>query len=405
MDISKQLESIVTQLVDEIKTKLDNEIQDSIVKQIDTALSEFDFTSVVEEVAGPKLDDKIHNFQIDRTKIEAEIGKIGAGAIDSLSTTVTTKVYEAAKEYISTYDLLPVIEQSVKTYLSKARFPEESIPSNAIDFSDLTLSGDHIEGGIIKKFASTGIDDRASQCQLTILDTHVVVEKPILTTGIQVKGTVKVEENLNVDGVLSPAEFNEKSTGYQQLIKASKDAMYDDFKERGAIAPSLRWNDTDLINDKELAATILSSNLRKVGTLEELQTRGETLLDNTLYVNNKRVGVNTLEPSYALTVWDGEVEVAINKINQGRAFVGTHRPTAVTLGANGKDNISLEPDGSVTINDLRLGALPISTASNQPSWSGIAGEIVFNDSPKIGVPIGWVCLEGHRWANFGLISE
>jgi hypothetical protein len=75
------------------------------------------------------------------------------------------------------------------------------------------------------------------------------------------------------------------------------------------------------------------------------------------------------------------------------------------LGSSGKDNISLEPDGSVTINDLRLGALPISTASSQPTWSGIAGEIVFNDSPKIGVPIGWVCLEGHRWANFGTIAE
>lgn len=404
MDISKQLESIVTQLVDEIKTKLDGEIQASIVSQIDNALAEFDFTSVVEEVAGPKLDNKIQNFQIDKSKIEAELGQIGAAAIDGLKETVTDKVYEAAKEYIDNYDLVPVIEQTVKSYLTKLRFPDQSINSSAIDFTDLTLSGDNIAGGIIKNFASTGIDDRASACQLTILDTHVVVEKPILTTGVQVKGNAKVEDNLIVDGLVSVAEFSVDSEGFVQLINSAKEAVRES-NTTGVVAPSLKWGDTELINDKELAPSILTSNLRKVGTLEELQTRGETLLDNTLYVSSKRVGINTLEPSYALSVWDGEIEVAINKINQTRAFIGTHRPIAVTLGASGKDNISLEPDGSVTINDLRLGALPISTASSQPNWSGIAGEIVFNDSPKIGVPIGWVCLEGHRWASFGLISE
>ena len=129
------------------------------------------------------------------------------------------------------------------------------------------------------------------------------------------------------------------------------------------------------------------------------------MLDSTLYVSQKRVGINTLEPSYALTVWDGEIEVAINKINQQRAFVGTHRPIAVTLGSNSKDNISLDIDGSVTINDLRLGAVPIGTASSIPNWEGRSGEILFNDSPQVGQPIGWVCLGGHRWGTFGLVLE
>lgn len=404
MDISKQLESIVTQLVDEIKIKLDSEIQASIVSQINASLAEFDFTTVVERVAAPKIDHKIQSFEIDRSKIELELGRIGVDAISSLKDTVSDRVFQATKEYINNYDLVPVIEQTVKTYLTKMRFPDKAIPGSAVDLDDVSLSGDQIDGGIIKNFASTGIDDRATACQLTILDTHVVVEKPILTTGVQVKGSAKIEDILTVTGVANISEFDEESTGFTQLINHAKTTLFDELKT-GVPAPSLTWGGKELINEKELASSILSSNLRKVGTLEELQTRGETLLDNTLYVSNKRVGINTLEPTYALTVWDGEIEVAINKVNQTRAFIGTHRPTAVTLGAAGKDNISLEPDGSVTINDLRLGALPISTASNQPNWSGIAGELVFNDSPKIGVPIGWVCLEGHRWASFGLITE
>lgn len=404
MDIANQLQSIVNQLVEEIKTKLDAEIQSSIVKQIDSALKDYDFDIIVGKVADTKLDDKVKSFQFDTSHINEQISQIAATTLNSLSSTIATQLEQAAKEHVADVNVTPIIEQTLKTYLAKMRFPEESIASEAIDFSELKLSGDHIEGGIIKNFSSIGIDDKASQCQLTILDSHVIVERPILTTGVQVQGNVKVENAINVDTV-NAAHFKEDSQGFKQLVEFIQKKTLDNIATNGSIAPSLKWNDKELINEKELTASILISNLRKVGTLEELQTRGETLLDNTLFVNNKRVGINTLEPTYALTVWDGEVEVAINKVNKTRAYIGTHRPIAVTLGASGKENISLDPDGSVTINDLRLGALPISTASALPNWPGRAGEIVFNDSPRIGVPIGWVCLDGHRWANFGLITE
>lgn len=404
MNIANQLESIVNQLVEEIKTKLDVEIQTSIVKQIDSALKDYDFDSKVEQVAAVKLDDKVNNFQFDISAVSEQISQIAAVTLANLSSSVAAELEKAANEQVAKINVTPIIESTLKTYLGKMRFPDESIKSQAIDFTDLTLSGDHIDGGIIKNFASTGIDDKATQCQVTILDSHVIVERPILTTGVQVQGNVKVENAINV-GTVNAVHFNENSEGFAQIVDFVETRTLQNILEHGVVAPKLVYEGAELINKSEIAPSILKSNLRKVGTLEELQTRGETLLDNTLFVNNKRVGINTLEPTYALTVWDGEVEVAINKVNQTRAFIGTHRPIAVTLGANGKENISLDADGSVTINDLRIGALPISTASNQPTWAGRAGEIVFNDSPKIGVPIGWVCLDGHRWAKFGIITE
>lgn len=404
MNIANQLESIVNQLVEEIKTKLDAEIQSSIVKQIDSALKDYDFDSVVGQVADVKLDEKVKNFQIDTTAINEQIGHLASATLNGLSASISAQLEQAANAHVANIDVTPIIESTLKIYLSKMRFPDESIKSEAIDFTDLKLSGDHITGGIITNFSSTGIDDKATQCQLTILDSHVVVERPILTTGVHVQGNVKVENSINV-GTVNAVHFDENSQGFAQLVDFIETRTLQNILEHGVVAPKLVFEGAELINKVELAPSILKSNLRKVGTLEELQTRGETLLDNTLFVNNKRVGINTLEPTYALTVWDGEIEVAINKVNQTRAYIGTHRPIAVTLGSNGKENISLDADGSVTINDLRIGALPISTASNQPDWSGIAGEIVFNDSPKIGVPIGWVCLDGHRWAKFGLITE
>lgn len=404
MSIANQLESIVNQLVEEIKTKLDAEIQSSIVKQIDTALKDYDFDSVVGQVADTKLDAKVKSFQFDTSVINEQISQLAAATLNNLSSTIATQIEQAASAHVSNIDVTPIIESTLKTYLTKMRFPDGSIKSEAINFSELTLSGDHIDGGIITNFSSTGIEDKATQCQITILDTHVIVERPILTTGVQVQGNVKVENAINV-GTVNAGHFKEDSEGFAQVVDYAEALTLKNLLDNGVVAPALVFEGTELINKTNLAPSILVSNLRKVGTLQELQTRGETLLDNTLFVNNKRVGINTLEPAYALSVWDGEIEVAINKVNQTRAYIGTHRPIAVTLGANGKENISLDADGSVTINDLRIGALPISTASSQPNWAGRAGEIVFNDSPKIGVPIGWVCLDGHRWAKFGLIQE
>ena len=404
MDISKHLESIVSELVDDIKAKLDEEIQASIVSQIDTALADYDFDSIVGNIADVKLDKKVNDFTFDNTQIQAELGQIGAAAISELKANISAQITQVAKNYIENYNIVPVLEKALESYVNNINFPAKSIKSTAIDFSELSLPGDHISGGIIKNFASTGIDDKSTSCQVTIFDTHVVVEQPILTSGIQVQGNAKIENTLTI-GSINAAEFREDSAGFEQLIETAKAAIFKEFAANGVVAPRLIFDNKTIIDRGELAPTITSSNLKKVGTLEELQTRGETLLDSTLYVSQKRVGINTLEPSYALTVWDGEIEVAINKINQQRAFVGTHRPIAVTLGSNSKDNISLDIDGSVTINDLRLGAVPIGTASSIPNWEGRSGEILFNDSPQVGQPIGWVCLGGHRWGTFGLVLE
>jgi len=284
-------------------------------------------------------------------------------------------------------------------------FPARSIAAESINFENFILSGDYIKGGIINNFASTGIDDKASQCQLTILDNAVVVEQPIVTTGLSVQGSAQISEVLTVKELKISGKINEESQGYQQLINDTKKNILEDIATNGLLAPKLIFNDRNSLSETQLPNSLTTSNLRKVGTLEELQTRGDTLLDETLFVSRKRVGINTLEPTYALSVWDEEVEVAISKTGKNRAFIGSHRPVNVILGAADKENISLEIDGSVTINDLRLGALPLSTASIEPNWEGRAGEIVFNDSPQIGKPIGWVCLQGTRWAKFGLIQE
>jgi len=405
MEIGNQLNSIVESIVADIKTKVDQSLSDTVSKEIAATLAEYDFESVVSKLADPKISAKINDYTIDVNHITAEINKIGTDIIDNFQAVIANRVTEAVNAHVAEFDVTPHIETALKNYLRKMEFPARSIAAGAINFDNFTISGDYVAGGIIANFASSGIDDKATQCQLTIMDNAVVVEQPIITTGIKVQGPATVTETLTVQELNIAGNVDPKSAGYRQLISDAKETVLGHIAEHGLLAPKLLFNDRNSISENQLPSSLTVSNLRKVGTLEELQTRGDTLLDETLYVSKKRVGINTLEPTYALSVWDEEIEVAINKSGKNRAFVGTHRPFNVTLGAAGKENISLEVDGSVTINDLRLGALPISTASAEPNWEGRAGEIVFNDSPQIGKPIGWVCLQGSRWAKFGLIQE
>ena len=400
MQIGNQLTTIVQAIVDDIKAKVDADLASTIAGQIAASIETYDFDSKLSELAAPQIAKKITEYPIDTAHISAEIGRIGAAAVTNLKDTIAAQLAQAAKEYVDGIDVVPLIESALSAYITSTEFPAGSIGAAAVNFNDFFLSGDNIKGGIIAEFGSTGIDDRATKCQLTILDNAVVIEQTVVATGLQIKGSAQIAGNLNIAG-----ELVADSNAVQVLTESIRENTLAKIATVGIIAPKLVFNDKTIIDESEIASSVLKSNLRKVGTLEELQTRGETLLDGTLYVSQKRVGINTLEPTYALTVWDDDIEIAVNKRGQNRAFIGSHRPVNITLGAAGKDNISLDVDGSVTINDLRLGALPLTTASSEPNWAGRAGEIAFNDSPKIGQPIGWVCLEGHRWAKFGIISE
>lgn len=333
--------------------------------------------------------------------------------------TVTQELSAYVKDQVARFDLKSLIRDQVNEYLDarikEYSFPEQSIPANTIKFDGFVLSGDHVQAGIIKNFGSTGIDDQASNCQLTILDTHIVMEPPLVTTGVDVRGDVAISGNLTLTGKLNKdgQAYNDLLTDTlsavqkninEELFKGFSDIISADIHRKGINFSEVLINGKLALAETKLGPSVIHSNLRKVGELDELQVKGETFLSSTVYVSNKRVGINTIEPSLALAVWDEDVEILVGKKSQGHGFIGTNRRMPLTLSANGKENISLDVDGSVTINDLRLGALPISTASIQPTWEGRAGEIVFNDSPGIGKPIGWVCLEGHRWGNFGIIQ-
>jgi hypothetical protein len=330
---------------------------------------------------------------------------------------------------ISNIDLRNTINTLVMSHITSLletiSFPAKSIAFNAIDFSGIKFTGDLIKGGIIEDFGSTGIEDRSSFVQLTLMDHGSVFEGPIYSPEIQIKGSGLIEGDLTINGNLNIlGTIPTESSAFKSLIDHSAEQthellketlnndwftnystiIFDQIKENGLDLNRITSNEREIINGNQLGYHITDSNLQRVGFLLDLQTRGETLLSDTLYTTAKRVGINTLDPSATFVVWDEECEIIVAKRKQDTGYIGTNRQQQLILGSNNKDNIVLAVDGSVIVQDLIVGKVPMSSASGIPSIDAPRGQILFNEQPDIGLPIGWVSLGGARWASFGTIE-
>jgi hypothetical protein len=106
-----------------------------------------------------------------------------------------------------------------------------------------------------------------------------------------------------------------------------------------------------------------------------------------------------------LDIWDQEVQIVASKRLKDVGFIGTLRNQNLILGANNKDNLVLNADGSITVGQMILGKIHHSSAQDRPADNKPVGYVVWNERPVIGGPVGWVSLGGARWAKFGLIQD
>jgi len=153
-----------------------------------------------------------------------------------------------------------------------------------------------------------------------------------------------------------------------------------------------------LVNNGVLSKNIKNSSIQTVGTLRTLDVAGESTFNNqTFNVLNKRVGVNTVSPEMALSVWDEEVSVVIGKNKANEAYIGTNRAQSVSIGVNRVPQIEINTDGLTRIKQLQVGLHRISHAIQVPGWAGTKGDIVFNANLGDDRVFAWVCIGAHRW--------
>jgi hypothetical protein len=303
----------------------------------------------------------------------------------------------------------------VKDMIKDVSFPDASIPGQAVDTSTLKLSGNNITGGIIKNLESTGIQDSASRCQVTILDAATVFENRLVATGLEITGDTTFKGKVIIEGDLpttSPfvsklvelvtQSFNDKYD--QGTFDQYCARVFDKIVDEGIDASLIKVNEQSIVVQGVLAGSVVHSNLQSVGALKELQVIGETLLDQTLYASNRRVGINTIDPESALDIWDQEVQVVIGKRQQDTAIIGTTRNQKLVISANNRDQLTVNTDGSVSVKSLNIGNANHTSSPFMPTDNRAVASVVWNESPVLGGPIGWVSLGGARWAPFGIIN-
>lgn len=258
-----------------------------------------------------------------------------------------------------------------------------------------------------QKFASTGIADQATSCQLTIMDDTTVVENELAAKDLTIVGTAKLG-NLIVSGTIN-TESESWDTLAQEISTKTLEKLTDEWTDglikqtiKGIQAHGIEFDQVQLsgeplLSGNRLASVITETNIQRLGFLQNLSVGGEAHIYDTLSVMNKRIGINTQEPESALSIWDEEVSVIIGKHKEKQAYIGTSRNQGLVLGVNRQPQVEIDIDGLTTIKKLRVGLYRISHATEVPGYSGTRGDLVFNANLGPDRIFGWMCLGGHKW--------
>ena len=294
--------------------------------------------------------------------------------------------------------LLERIDQYVESRATSGKLQRGMIEHNRIDWSGYSLPAGQIGNGTIHDFSSDGIEDHATEVNLTVLDGQVVIENETVTKQLTVVDTATVKTlsvgklTVNDGLVINDGKFAEQIKGLIDS-RISQHASENPWDTNGK---PLISNRVTLIDNNSLGSSIVESNLRKLGRLVDLNVTGATELAETVYIDNGRLGINTDEPAGVFTAWDEESEITIRKYKQRTMYVGSSRDSEMVLGVSGDAVLAVRKNGIET-NSVKIGNITISNANREPTHRGSPGDLVINNATVAGQPWAWRCTGADKW--------
>jgi hypothetical protein len=410
-------ENLVADITSQVLQQVGQSVQKVATDAVNGRVQNLIDSNIIHNLIEEKVNQSISTYRPDMSMIDQEIQNVVAQMGNNISANMNEYVNKMISDKLNTFDFTNLLVEQIGRRIDNENthypFPDQSISSTSIDTNGLSLTGDHITGGVIKNFGSTGVDDQATECKVTILDQGTVFENTLYAPRIEVKGGALIDGDLEIQGnivdspayrkLVSDVTSSTQTVITDDVLKQHQNLVFDRIKEEGIDLNKVTFNGRNLIIDDRLVG-IVNSQLRTVGTLQDLQTSGETLLSQTLYSASKRVGINTMDPKTALSVWDEEIEISIGKMQQGTGRISTERENELVLGTNYKNNLTLKTDGSVAVDVLQINNMTFTSSQTPPTHDAKRGTVVFNENPNLGGPLGWVSLGDARWANFGIID-
>ena len=344
---------------------------------------------------------------------------------------------------------------------SVVQLTPETIVSN---IPKRSLSGDHINGGKILKFSSSGITDQATTEQVSIKDDGVSIAN--LTVGT-IKNGLVIEGKLKVD-VLEVAELKaniqlEKDTsvtfggdnvygkgllwtgqGYtkQFVFNENPDRFFSSESIDIARGKSISINKVNVISEQELGPSVIKSSLREVGRLRGLIVDGGFSVNQYFFYNptSDRLGLGTEEPNAAISIVEEDVEVLLGGRDSVRGIVGTFAGHDFDIVTDNTSRINVKAGGDITLGNKNTSPIKVTITGSlgidvnnpdpraklhvngsikfndkihisgtQPPQDGAynLGDIMWNSTPRPNGYIGWVCISAGSpgvWNPFGLIQ-
>lgn len=333
---------------------------------------------------------------------------------------------------------------------------------------DRSLTGNHINGGKITGFSSTGIVDTATSPKLKVTDNAVTLENLNVNSivsnaefkgDISVHGTARIK-TLEVESLSANINITQNnSIKYEGAVDGkgmlwagpdyTRQLVYQSNKifssENIDIANGKQYsvNDVKVIDQTSLGESVVKSNLREVGRLKGLLVDGPTVINNYFVfdANTDRFGIGTEEPNAALSIAEDGVEIIAGTKDATRGSIGTfgshdleivtdnvarvyiHSNGNILLGNKNSSPVQVSVHGKLAVKvntpdpdvDLHVnGAVKFNGKlqkydSQAPSGGEFnKGDIVWNSEPAVGSYVGWICIKSGNpgsWEPFGKIGN
>jgi len=327
-----------------------------------------------------------------------------------------------------------------------------------------SLTGDHLNGGTIVNFASTGIKDEATSQQIIVRNTGLESKNLTVTEVITAK-TIKVdfldvkESNLSTKPTESaPLEITvangETLVGKGMLLKGqgpTKQLIFSVNPDKFLSTENFelikgkeyRIDGDTVLKANELGMSVTKSHLREVGRLRGLIVDGSLSVGQYIYFddNTNRLGIGIESANAGLSVCEDGVEVMLGTKDSTKGMVGTFASVAFDIVTDNTSRINIGSSGHITLGNINepaiqvsvhgkmsvgvksidsradlhvAGAIKFSDRLHQYSKSAPdngtfeRGSIVWNTEPTPGGCIGWVCYRAGSpgaWAPFGEIKD
>jgi hypothetical protein len=385
---------------------IEKQVQAAITQKIETELNTYDLYPIIEQQINFTIQEKVNatitgllNRLITSESVSAHVdARLSNNIQEKLDLAVKSRVAQTVSQIDVGTEISNRIVQFVQERMQKTDLPKNIIPAHSIIWDDFVIPAEKISAGTIQNFSSSGIEDQAVDVNLTVLDGQVVIENETVTKHLTVVDSANIK-NLSVGRLVVNDGIIIKDGNFSEQIKNLVDSRIaakrneDDHDLNGK---PLLSNRMVLINSNSLGNSIVESNLRKVGRLNNLTVTGETDLAETVYINNNRMGLNTDEPAGVFTAWDEESEISIRKYKNRTMYIGSTRDSELVIGVAGDAVLNVRKTG-VEVNSIKVGNINISSGIGEPDYRGSPGDLVINESTRPGQPWAWRCVGGEQW--------